>query len=139
MIITLFFISQLMVDYEEKKGDKMKVNSDIFNPNFQQGTINDAEKKTAMSQVHFLYFLTFSLHHNTGAEGPNVVQLVEHWTPEVEVRGSKPALGTGGGVGSRLTSPIRWDARSWMAKSLETDNDNRQLTTARFWIAKPWK
>ena len=32
---------------------------------------------------------------------------------DVETQGSKPALGgTGGGVGSHLTSPIRRDARS---------------------------
>ena len=44
--------------------------------------------------------------------GSQVAQSVEHRTLDVEVRESKPALGTGGGVGSHLTSPIRRDARS---------------------------
>ena len=42
---------------------------------------------------------------------------VEHPTVEVEVWGSEPAPGTGGGVESHLTSPIRGDV-----KTLETDN-----------------
>ena len=33
----------------------------------------------------------------------------------------KPALGTGGGVGSHLSSPIQRDARSWMTKTMEID------------------
>ena len=53
-----------------------------------------------------------------------VAQSIEHLTLEVEVQGSKPALGTGGGVGSHLISPIRRDFRSL------DDTDNRQLTTA---------
>ena len=41
-----------------------------------------------------------------------VAQSIERWTLDVEVRGSKPALGTGSGVGCHLTSPIRRDTRS---------------------------
>ena len=68
-----------------------------------------------------------------------VAQSVERETLEVEVQGSTPGLGTGGRVRSHLTSPIRRDVRFWMTKTLDTDTDNRQLTTARFWISEPWK
>ena len=44
------------------------------------------------------------------AGGRQVAQSVERLL-DVEVRGSKPTLGTGGGVGSHLTSPIRRDVR----------------------------
>ena len=71
------------------------------------------------------------------ALGRHVAQLVERQTLGVEVQGSKPAPGAGGGVGSHPTSPIRKDARSWMTKTLETETDNLQLTTARFWITAP--
>ena len=45
--------------------------------------------------------------HQIKSSGASVAQSVERRTIEVEVRGSKPALGTGGGVGSHLTSLIR--------------------------------
>ena len=54
--------------------------------------------------------------------GLQVAQSVERRTLEVEVRGSKPALGPCGGVGAHLTSHIQWDAMT-----LETDTDNCQV------------
>ena len=42
----------------------------------------------------------------------NVAQSVERWTLDLEIQGSKPALGTGGKVGSHPTNPIPRDARS---------------------------
>ena len=71
-------------------------------------------------------------------EGRQVAQSGERRALDIKVRGSKLALGTGGGVGSYLSSPIGRDAMSWMTKTVETDTDNRQLTTVRFWIAEPW-
>ena len=71
---------------------------------------------------------------NTTENGCQVGQSVERQTLEVEVHGSKPALGTGGRVGSHLTSPIQRDARSWMTRPWKLT-----LTTARFWITVPWK
>ena len=44
--------------------------------------------------------------------GRQVARSVERRTLDVEVQGSKPAMGTGGGFGSHLTSPIRRDVRS---------------------------
>ena len=50
--------------------------------------------------------------------GRQVAQSVERRTLDVEVRGSNAGLGTGGGVGSHPTSPIRRDERSLDDKDL---------------------
>ena len=47
------------------------------------------------------------------------------------LRGSKPALSTGSGFGSHLTSPIRRMPGFWMTKTLETDTDNCQVLDYR--------
>ena len=44
--------------------------------------------------------------------GRQVAQSIERRSLDVEVWGSKPALGNGGGVRYHLTSPIRRNARS---------------------------
>ena len=85
-----------------------------------------------------------------------VAQSVERRTLDVEVRESKPALGTGGGgVGSNLTSPIRRNARAMYDRDLgnwhwqltgsglpnlgNRKKWNRQLISTTFWITDLWK
>ena len=67
---------------------------------------------------------TTGVNLNVYFKGRQISKSVEPRTLEVGVPGSKPVLGTGDGVGSHLTIPIRRDARSWMTKTLETDTDN---------------
>ena len=54
---------------------------------------------------------------NTGLEAPgnSVDRTLD---PGIEVRGSKPAVGTGDVVGYHITNPIRMDARSSITKTL---------------------
>ena len=52
------------------------------------------------------------MEQNLSFPGRQVAQSVERRTKKVEVRESSPAMGTGCGVGSHLTSPIGGEARS---------------------------